>query len=55
MASRRAQPYRKGNPFRRQGAAFKAMHRGADAFGRNPIDSKRALAKMRRKKKRRRR
>lgn len=43
--SRRSQPYRKRSPFRRQGPALKAMLRGRDAFGRNPMDAKRRLKK----------
>lgn len=54
--TRRAQPYRKRSPFRRQGAAFRAMTRGRTAFGRNPMDAKRRLKKagpLGRKRKRR--
>jgi hypothetical protein len=41
--SRRAQPYRKGNPLRVPGAALTAMTRGRSASGWNPKDLERNM------------
>lgn len=53
--TRRAQPHRKGSPFRRPGASLDAMLRGRDAFGRNPMDTPRAIQKAANQRRRRRR